>query len=103
MDNHWSQQDVFPIIARGIETTCGQSAGFVTHDEIVTFLLNDSEAIGHIDTACEASEARHSREWMAHNMVAWFSQRITIGDSDWSDRFDREKINDKWAYKIKST
>ncbi len=38
-------------------------------------------------------------DWIAHNMVAWFSQRITVGESDWAARFDREKRNGKWAYR----
>ncbi len=32
-------------------------------------------------------------------MVSWFSQRITVGESDWSLAFERTKIDGLWAYK----
>lgn len=33
------------------------------------------------------------------NMVSWFSQRITIGESDWAEGFEGTKIDGLWAYK----
>jgi hypothetical protein len=38
-------------------------------------------------------------ERIAINMVAWFSQRITVGNSPWAARFERTKIDYRCAYK----
>ena len=40
-----------------------------------------------------------SREQVASNMVAWFSQRITVGQSKWSDHFERKRIEGSWSYR----
>jgi hypothetical protein len=99
MEAQWSHDDLFPIIAQAIDDLYAQSRRLVGHDAIAAFLLKDSEASNHIAAACEASETERSRDWVAHNMVAWFGQRITVGESKWSNRFERQKINGKWAYK----
>ena len=48
-------------------------------------------------------ELPQTAEWTAHNMVAWFSQRITVGESDWADQFERQKTDGKWAYRPKAS
>ena len=100
MESSWSHDDVFPAIARAIESLSAQQRGFARHDDIVARLLSDPEAVACIDSARTADAAGHSREWTAHNMVAWFSQRITVGESDWTSRFDRQKIDGKWSYRV---
>jgi len=35
-------------------------------------------------------------------MVAWFSQKITVGLSPWATLFDREKRDGVWAYRRKT-
>jgi hypothetical protein len=99
-ESTWSHDDVFPNVARAIETLSTQHAGYAEHDAIVAQLLTDPEAMARIEVARESDLIGHPPEWIAHNMVAWFSQRITVGDSDWADRFDRQKINGKWAYRV---
>jgi hypothetical protein len=32
-------------------------------------------------------------------IVSWFSQRITVGESDWARVSERTKIDCLWAYK----
>jgi hypothetical protein len=63
--------------------------------------VTDAEAAPIIEQARTQAKEPHSDEWLAHNMVAWFSQRITVGDSGWKDRFERAKIDGKWAYRPK--
>jgi len=99
----WEQPDIFPAIARIIAHSFESSGDFVTHETIVAALLNDSEAAPIIAHATEQSPEPHTSDWMAHNMAAWFSQRITVGGSDWAQRFERTKINGKWAYRPKSS
>lgn len=102
MANSWEQVDIFPVIARIIGETHGSRGEFVTHDEIVSGLLADPEAAPIIGSARDQSSEPHTAEWIAHNMVAWFSQRITIGESHWAEQFERKKIAGKWAYLPKS-
>lgn len=100
MNSGWSHNDVFPAVARAIEAINAQQFTYAEHDAIVAHLLNDSEARTYIDAARSAERIDRSSEWIAHNMVAWFSQRITVGDSPWAARFERQKINGKWAYRV---
>lgn len=64
-------------------------------------MLSDLEGANLIKIALEEGDESHTAEWIAHNMVAWFSQRISVGESDWKERFDRIKIDGKWAYRPK--
>jgi hypothetical protein len=102
MPNSWKQVDIFPVIARIITAFFQSSGDFVTHDAIVAELLTDSEAAPLIATDRDQSPEPHRADWIAHNMVAWFSQRITVGQSDWDQQFERDKINGKWAYRPRS-
>ena len=95
----WEHADVFPVIARIIESECEQDSEFVSHDRIAASLLSDAEGAAIIGAAHQQMKRMRTQEWIAHNMVAWFSQRITVGQSDWKDRFDRIAVDGKWAYK----
>ena len=97
----WKQADVFPIIARIIDDVFAKQQRYVTHDEIAAGLLADPGASPIIDEAQQQQDEKQSKEWFAHNMVAWFSERITVGQSDWTNAFDRDKIDGKCAYKPK--
>jgi hypothetical protein len=93
----WSQDDVFPLIARAIEVLSGPNSDYADHDAIVRALLDSPDARPLIESAVTAE---HSPQWVAHNMVAWFSQRISVRQSPWAKRFERQKINGKWAYRV---
>lgn len=102
MANSWEHADIFPAIARIISNVFATKQDFVTHDEIVDSILSDSEASSLVANAVSQSTETRTAEWIANNMVAWFSQRITVGDSVWSEYFDRERIDSKWAYRPKA-
>src|SRR6266481_3791649 len=74
----WKHADVFPIIARIIEAGYQELHRFVTAQEIAARLLHDTEARNLVEAAREQQE-QQSLEWLASNMVSWFSQRITVG------------------------
>jgi hypothetical protein len=99
MEPSWKQADVFPIIARVIEEASRDNQRFVLAQEIAARLLQDNEGRSLIEAAGEQQENHQSLEWLASNMVSWFSQRITVGESDWAQRFERMKIDSLWAYK----
>jgi hypothetical protein len=104
MTTAWEHADVFPVIARIIETGSVESgSAYVTHDQITSSLMSDTEGSTLISAARDELDEDRTAEWIAHNMVAWFSQRITVGESDWAGRFDRQKIDGKWAYRPKSS
>jgi hypothetical protein len=99
MESSWKQADVFPIIARVIEQGYREHHRFVTAREIAARLLQDTEGRNLVQTAKEQQEQKQALEWLASNMVSWFSQRITVGGSDWARVFERTKIDGLWAYK----
>lgn len=99
MEPSWKQADVFPIIARIIEQAYRELQGFINAQVIATRLLQDPEGRNLVEAAREQQQEQQSLEWLASNMVSWFSQRITIGESDWARAFERTKIDGLWAYK----
>jgi hypothetical protein len=99
MDPSWKHADVFPIIARVIEQAYREHQRFITAQEIATRLLQDSEGRNLVEEAREQQQEQQSLEWLASNMVSWFSQRITVGESDWVRAFERKKADGVWAYK----
>jgi hypothetical protein len=99
MEPSWKHADVFPIIARVIEQAYREHQRFVTAQEIAARLLQDSEGRNLVEAAREQAQDQQSLEWLASNMVSWFSQRITVGESDWARAFERTKSDGLGAYK----
>lgn len=83
-----------------IEQAYPERQRFITSQEIAARLLEDTAGRSLVEAAHgQQDEKKQSREWLAGNMVSWWSQRITVGDSDWSRAFERTKINGLRAYK----
>ncbi|HEY2710874.1 MAG TPA: hypothetical protein VGI60_00025 [Chthoniobacterales bacterium] len=99
MEPTWKHHEVFPIIAHIIERQYREHQRYITAREIAAQLLQDDATKSLIEHAQSQQSKDWSAERLAHNMVAWFSQRITVGDSPWSKSFERTKIDDRWAYK----
>ena len=93
----WKHSEVFPIIARIIGEEHQRHARFIVAHEIAARLLQDGEARAIIDTARQQQQD-WSLEHTAANMVAWFSQRFTIGESPYTRAFERSRVDDQWAY-----
>lgn len=89
MPNSWGHVDIFPVIARIIATSFDWTHDFVTHDDIVKALPTDTEVAPIIVSAKDQSAETPTAEWIMRNMVAWFSQRITVGESGWGQQFER--------------
>jgi hypothetical protein len=103
MPASWEHADIFPVVARIIRQLSASTGDFVTHDEITVGLLTDPGSAGLIASARAQLEEAQTEKWIAHNMVAWFSQRITVGESDWAEGLDRKKIGGKWACRPKTS
>ena len=95
----FSQEDTEPVIAGLIRELAGDPPAFVTHEQLTAALLTDAAGRRIIARARELQGDNRSREVIAANMVAWFSQRITTGQSDYTRAFDRRKIARAWAYR----
>jgi hypothetical protein len=95
----WKHDEVFPIIAHIIEQEYRQHNRYITAHEIAIRLLQDEPAKSLIEQAQSQPRKDWSADRLARNMVAWFSQRITVGDSPWAKTFERTRIDDRWAYK----
>lgn len=101
MDTTFSHAEVFPLVARLIVRAPADADGFVEHDTIVSELLGDPEAASIVRRAKAGSTLPDQRS-VASNMVAWFSQQITVERSTWSEFFDRERRGGAWAYRPKT-
>ena len=95
----FSQQDTEPLIAALIRQLTGDPPDYVTHDALVAALLADPAGRRLIARARELQGDDRSREAIAANMVAWFSQRITTRLTPYTRDFDRRKIAAAWAYR----
>jgi hypothetical protein len=96
--NCFTHGDVFPVIARLIIEIHSNHIGFVTHEELAQGLQDDNRGRHQLDMAVGRCPSK-SREWLADNMVAWFSQKITVHESPYERRFERQRIGRKWAYR----
>src|SRR2546421_12394495 len=99
MQPSWKHDEIFPIIAHIIQQRYQQHQRYIGADEIAAELLQDDAARSLIEHAQSQQRKNWSTDQLAHNMVAWFSQRITVGNSPWKERFERTKIEKRWAYK----
>src|SRR5690348_3733023 len=102
MGKYFRLDDSLPRVAEAIRQTSMRKQDFATHDEIVECMLNDSESKALLEASCVKSSK--SPEWMASNMVAWFSKGITSNGPrtrEYADEFLRKRIGPTWAYKLK--
>ena len=95
----FTYDDAFPVIARLIlAASRNEPQRFVPHDAIVDLVLADrrgAEIVAHARLRSAWADDREA----ASNMVAWFSQQISVGRSEWLQLFERERINGAWAYR----
>src|SRR5438094_3910193 len=102
MEPTWKHHEIFPIIAHVIERQSRGDQRYIPAREVALELLRDPEAMAIISRA-QSLKASVSADRVANNMVAWFSQQITVGNSPWKGRFDRIKIDGCWAYRPRTT
>lgn len=97
MKTTFSHREIFPLIVRLIVRLAKEADGSVGHRMIVSALMGDPEGAEHIKRA-KSRTALHDADAVASNMVAWFSQRISVGRSPWTGFFVRERREGVWAY-----
>lgn len=96
-ESAFSEEEVSPIIAGVIREQYAESGDFIKHRDLVKALLEHPKMAQQIDGAVE--KRGHSRKQWASWMVQSFSAAMTADRSDFEDAFERERIDDQWAYK----
>ena len=94
----WKHSEVFPIIARIIEQEHREHQRYITAHEIAAKLFSDPEARTIIQHAQSQQAEKQPLDWLANNMVSWFSQRMSVSKSRWQQAFQRTKIDGRYAY-----
>jgi hypothetical protein len=98
--NAFSIAAVFPVIAESIIFINNEMKIYASHSAIVDALLENDESIRLIDTA-EMLTRFTSRRDIASNMVAWWSQQITVGLNPFKDQFQRRNTPyEYWAVSL---
>ena len=97
MGRYYRHDEVFPVIARIIDEFSQGSTGYVKHDKIVNSMLVEPE----LQIVLDRRPKHRSRDSWASNMVQWFSEKITMGQSKWRYDFDRQQVDGKWEYRSK--
>ncbi len=99
MGQHFSYDEVFPLIARVITERSRITADYVSHDEITTELVRDPGAAAILARIAPPGDSNDDTRLRASNMVAWFSQQITVGRSAWEPCFERTRRQGTYAYR----
>jgi len=100
MKTTWQHDEIFPLIENIIGRTRG---GWILSYEIGYALLRYKRSRSLVEDA--AQRQGNPLEWVACNMVAWYSQRITRGT--WDSPFIRQRVkrmthfnrSPQWAYR----
>jgi hypothetical protein len=95
----FTHAEVFPLIARLILQVAKDRPGaFVTHEALVSRIVEDDTG-GKVVARARARSSWSDDRSAASNMVAWFSQQISVGRSEWVEFFERERLDGAWAYR----
>ncbi len=107
----WSQSLVFEIVARIIEQTSLNTADFIDRDKLAYFLIRDPAGAPLVRYA--AQRGGKPLEWVAGNMIDWFSAEFTkhpdgMNGFEYPLHMERIKIKGSgrgkriWAYRLKA-
>ena len=91
-------KETSPLIAELIRRHSQPASDYLTHDQIVDLILTDLKGQHLIEQAIRLGNPNPPIR-LAGNMLDHFSARITDSTSEYAGRFNRRKIDGKWAYK----
>lgn len=97
MKTGFKHKAIFPLIFRAITDSTCKDSEYLTHAVLVSELLQNTEGRSLV----EAIAKNNVRDvaWTAANLIAWFSQRYTVGKNSYADLLERKKIDGAWAYR----
>ncbi len=96
-ESAFSEDEVAPIIAEVIRAQYEERGDYVKHRKLVEAMLEHPEAREQIESAVE--KRGHSEKQWASWMVQSFSAAMTAERLPIDDKFERERIDDQWAYR----
>lgn len=96
-ESAFSEEEVAPIIAEVIRERSAESGDYVKHRKLVEALLEHPEVRPQIESAVE--KRGHTEKQWASWMVQSFSAAMTAERLPIDDKFERERIDDQWAYR----
>lgn len=96
-ESAFSEDDVAPIIAEVIRSQYAESGDYVKHRKLVKAMLEHPEAREQIESAVE--KRGHTEKQWASWMVQSFSAAMTAERLPIDDKFERERIDNQWAYR----
>lgn len=98
MGLYFKQVDVFPAVERVVREKYREHAIFITHGELVKAVAGEPE-IQAVIRRLSSSRRNLRASSIVSNIVAWFSQQITVGRSQYAPYFSRKRIGGVWAYR----
>lgn len=87
-----------PLIASIIRSLTTSDGPYVTRQAIVDGLMADPKGASIIESAHKALFYR-TPEWIAGSMIDQFGKDVSRKGSPVRDQFDREQIDNVWAYR----
>ncbi|GAB5405482.1 MAG: hypothetical protein Aurels2KO_37130 [Aureliella sp.] len=94
MKKPWEQPSTIAWVESVIQSHGSDSQ--IPHDRIAQQLLVDEQPSAFISDL--ARELKKPREWIADNMVAYFSKELASNTDNLASRFRRFRFGGKWAY-----
>lgn len=108
----WNQKEVLPMVRDTIYALCKKKGDWVTKQETVTALPEDPRISKSADEAYRLQKT--DKAHILRNMVDFLDLWVTKFEGkesmpDWAreltreflDKFERKKIDNKWAYKLR--
>jgi hypothetical protein len=97
----WRHEDVFPLIDNAIRDVVDATSAAAASEQIVGAMLADRLAMRFIQPV--ATARKKPPEWVAANMVSWFSAQFTLalegtGDQRYVGRFTRSGEPGAYSY-----
>lgn len=91
-------EETSPLIGEIINSLTTPGGNYVTRQEIVGALMADPRGAAHVEKTHKALFYR-TPEWIAGSMIDQFGKDITRKGSPVRDKFEREQIENVWAYR----
>lgn len=83
--------EAFPLIAAMILNLAKEHPSrWITHRALVDRFLSDREGAALLERVRAKSSFADDRS-TASNMIAWFSERVSVGRSEWAELFERKR------------
>ena len=94
-------EEMYGFIAEIIEEHSRTNADYILHDSVTEALTNHKSAGPLLKQRSERELGEKSIVWFASDYLVFYSKEWTEGRPRYADRFERKKIQGKWAYRVR--